>query len=491
MTLADGQVLRADLVVGAGGATPHGWPAPTALPLDNGFIRVRDTLQVVGHDEVFAAGDCAHLTHAPRPKAGVYAVRAARVLVANLRASVTGGRMRRYHPQRHFLRLVSLGDRRAAAEKWPGLPLVPAGTAVWRWKDRIDRRFMRRFTDLPRMKVAVPGDAAEGVAEILGQAPLCAGCGSKVGSGVLSEVLGRLPQVPRDDVLTGPGDDAGVLAIGGQTQVLTTDHLRAFTEDPDLMARIAAQHALGDVRAMGARAQSALAQIILPRASDPLQARMMEEIMTAAGEVFAAEGAVILGGHSTMGAELTIGFTVTGLCDGDPVTVGGAQEGEGGGRRRAVVGDGRRAGGSGGGAAQGTRDDGCDGLWTGRTPDGNVPGVRAGGEDRPGVGAGLSRCARNVGKRRAFNPLRVEPRGGAGVRPAGCAGGAAARSADGGRSAGGRGAGTGRRAVGRSARARRDGGGDRTDDGGAGRPCASTICAAVRARVASDRSGRV
>ena len=328
VTLADGQVLRADLVVGAGGATPHGWPATTALPLDNGFIRVRDTLQVVGHDEVFAAGDCAHLTHAPRPKAGVYAVRAARVLVANLRASVTGGRMRRYHPQRHFLRLVSLGDRRAAAEKWPGLPLVPAGTAVWRWKDRIDRRFMRRFTDLPRMKVAVPGDAAEGVAEILGQAPLCAGCGSKVGSGVLSEVLGRLPQVPRDDVLTGPGDDAGVLAIGGQTQVLTTDHLRAFTEDPDLMARIAAQHALGDVRAMGARAQSALAQIILPRASDPLQARMMEEIMTAAGEVFAAEGAVILGGHSTMGAELTIGFTVTGLCDGDPVTVGGAQEGD-------------------------------------------------------------------------------------------------------------------------------------------------------------------
>ncbi|WP_136637168.1 selenide, water dikinase SelD [Pseudooceanicola onchidii] len=329
VTLGDGQQLPSALTVGAGGATPQAWLGSTSLPLQDGFIKVKDTLQVIGHDDLFAAGDCAHLTHDPRPKAGVYAVRAAKVLRHNLRARATGGALKRFHPQRHFLRLVSLGDRRAVAEKWPALPVAPAGGLIWRWKDQIDRRFMRRLTDLPVMAApTVPRGAAVGVRDILSAAPLCAGCGSKVGAGVLGDILSTLPQPDRPDVETGPGDDAGVLRIGGQRQVLTTDHLRAFTDDPGLMARIAAQHALGDVRAMGAQPQSALAQIILPRGTDAIQRRMMAEIMQAASDVFAAEGAVILGGHSTMGAELTIGFTVTGLCDADPITVGGARAGD-------------------------------------------------------------------------------------------------------------------------------------------------------------------
>ncbi|WP_375175476.1 selenide, water dikinase SelD [Pseudooceanicola sp.] len=329
VALADGRRMPSALTVGAGGATPQPWLEGTGLPLHEGFIKVGPTLQVIGHDDIFAAGDCAHLTHDPRPKAGVYAVRAAKVLVHNLRARTLGWALRNFRPQRRFLRLVSLGGPRAVAEKWPALPLAPAGSLVWHWKDHIDRKFMRRLTDLPVMAPPpIPADAAPGVAAIMGAAPLCAGCGSKVGAGVLSEVIAGLPQPPRADVETGPGDDAGVLRIGDMRQVLTTDHLRAFTDDPGLMARIAAHHALGDVRAMGAKPQSALAQIILPRASDALQARMLAEIMTAAGEVFSDAGAVILGGHSTMGAELTIGFTVTGLCPEDPITVAGAQAGD-------------------------------------------------------------------------------------------------------------------------------------------------------------------
>ena len=326
--LSDGRELHAALTVGAAGATPQRWLETTGLPLRDGFVEVGPTLQVLGHDTLFAAGDCAHLTHDPRPKAGVYAVRAAKVLLHNLRASATGRPLRAFRPQRHFLRLVSLGPKRAVAEKWPALPFSPSGPLMWRWKDHIDRKFMRRLKDLPQMAGAVvPGEAARGVAEILSAAPLCAGCGSKVGAGVLSEVVATLRQVDRPDVETGPGDDAGVLLIGGRRQVLTTDHLRSFTEDPGLMARIAAQHALGDVRAMGAEAQAALAQIILPRGTEAIQRRMMTEIMQAAGEVFAEAGAVILGGHSTMGAELTIGFTVTGLCDA-PITVAGAKPGD-------------------------------------------------------------------------------------------------------------------------------------------------------------------
>ncbi len=50
--------------------------------------------------------------------------------------------------------------------------------------------------------------------------------------------------------------------------------------------------------------------------------------MSAAAEVFRAEGAEIVGGHTSLGSELTIGFTVTGLTAGDPVTLAGAKPGD-------------------------------------------------------------------------------------------------------------------------------------------------------------------
>lgn len=329
LQLASGREVPATFCIGAAGATPHPWLRDTGLPLVDGFVEVGPTLQVRGVEDLFAAGDCAHLSHAPRPKAGVYAVRAGRVLFHNLKARAAGQPLKRFDPQKRFLRLVSLGGRAAVAEKWSRLSFAPSGPVVWRWKDHIDRRFMRHLTELPPMSAEpTPAHLAQGAAEIMEAAPLCAGCGAKVGAGVLSDVLSGLSMPRRDDVVTGPGDDAAVLRMGDLRQVLTTDHLRAFVEDPALMARIAAQHALGDIRAMGGEAQSALAQITLPRASDRLQRRMLDEIMGAAADVFGAEGAPVLGGHTTMGAELTIGFSVTGLCRDEPVTIAGAQDGD-------------------------------------------------------------------------------------------------------------------------------------------------------------------
>jgi selenide,water dikinase len=136
--------LPADLVVWATGAAPLPFLARSPLPHDDaGFLRVRPTLQVERHDELFAAGDCATLASAPWvPKAGVYAVRQGPVLDANLRALLAGHRLRLFRPQRHFLSLLNLGDRRALAAKWG---LVAVGGWVWRLKDRIDRRFVERF----------------------------------------------------------------------------------------------------------------------------------------------------------------------------------------------------------------------------------------------------------------------------------------------------------------------------------------------------------
>lgn len=327
--LADGRRIAADFILGTAATTPAPWLADTGLALTAGFVRVDPCLRALTDPAIFAAGDIAHLDHAPRPKAGVFAVRQAPVLLHNLTVALSGqGRMRAFRPQRDYLKLISTGGRGVVADKWR-LPLD--GAWLWRWKDRIDRRFMARFTDLPAMPApALPALLAAGVRDELGDGqPICGGCGAKVGRGALGAVLAGLPPPSRGDVLSGPGDDAAVLADGaGGRQVITTDHLRAFTEDFGLLARIAAIHALGDVWAMGARPQAALAQIILPRMSEALQAATLAEIMAEAAAVFVAEGADLVGGHTSIGAEMTLGFTVTGLAGARVIGQTGARPGD-------------------------------------------------------------------------------------------------------------------------------------------------------------------
>jgi selenide,water dikinase len=79
---------------------------------------------------------------------------------------------------------------------------------------------------------------------------------------------------------------------------------------------------------MGAAPQAATANLILPRQSAALQQRSLQEIMSAAREVMQEAGAEIVGGHTSLGDELTVGFTVTGLCDAAPITLAGAQPGD-------------------------------------------------------------------------------------------------------------------------------------------------------------------
>ena len=325
ITLADGRQLRSDFTTGAAGARPYGWLAQAGLRLQDGFVDVDATLRSSDPD-VFATGDCAHLGFDPRPKAGVYAVRQAPVLYDNLRAALTGTALRPYKPQKDYLKLISLGQTSALGERFGR---AFAGPWVWRWKDRIDQGFMNRFRDLPQMESpALPPVHVQDLPEALGTQPLCGGCGAKVGRGALQAALQAAPSPGRADVTALPGDDAALLTMGDTRQVISTDHLRRLTDDPVVMARIAAVHALGDIWAMGAAPQAATATVILPRLSPALQQRTLSEIMSAAGQVMAEAGADIVGGHSSMGDEMTLGFTVTGLCERAPLTLAGARPGD-------------------------------------------------------------------------------------------------------------------------------------------------------------------
>jgi selenide,water dikinase len=141
--LRSGERLQADRVFWAVGAQASDWLAQAGLATDAaGFVLVDETLQSVSHPDVFAAGDVATMKGHPRPKSGVYAVRQGPPLAENLRRRAAGHRLEPYFPQPRALNLISTGDRYAIAS-WGALCV--AGAWVWRWKDHIDRKFMRRY----------------------------------------------------------------------------------------------------------------------------------------------------------------------------------------------------------------------------------------------------------------------------------------------------------------------------------------------------------
>ncbi|MFP6656526.1 MAG: FAD-dependent oxidoreductase, partial [Myxococcota bacterium] len=153
--------LAADLVIWATGAAPIAFPEtpdektnPQLSRDKEGFIEIRDTLQTLDFDDLFAVGDCARLVnHRWVPRAGVYAVRQGPVLERNLRALLAGQKLTGIRPQRNFLSLLYLGEKRALASKW-GLSV--SGRSIFRLKDRIDRRFMSLFQVLDGSGVPRP-----------------------------------------------------------------------------------------------------------------------------------------------------------------------------------------------------------------------------------------------------------------------------------------------------------------------------------------------
>lgn len=322
-------------VTQAGGAP---WLRETGLRLDaSGCILVRDTLQSLDDDRIFAAGDIATMVDHPREKAGVFAVRAGMPLADNLARLVAGRSPRPWRPQKRWLALISTGDRHAVASRgnWS-----VSGAWVWRWKDWVDRRFMARFSDLPAMPDVGPGKADQGLplsgeeaAQALSAVAMrCGGCGAKVGSNVLSRALAELRPVARDDVLVGlhAPDDAAVLSVPpGKAVVHTVDFFRAFVDDPYLFGRVAANHSLGDLFAMGAEAQSATAVATIPYGLESKTEDLVFQMMAGAVEVLNEAGCALVGGHTGEGRELALGFACNGLIDPERIlSKGGMQPGD-------------------------------------------------------------------------------------------------------------------------------------------------------------------
>src|SRR5437660_445584 len=314
----DGSVIEFDEALWVTEAAGAPWLANTGLPLDErGFVIIDETYRSPADTAVFAAGDIATMPAYPREKAGVYAVRAGPPLADNLRRALAGHRLRRAVPQRQALALIGTGDKRAVASRGRH---EAYGAPVWWLKDWIDRRWMRRYTDLPAME-SVDDNSMR-----------CGGCAAKVPADVLARVMARLDAPVSDAVAIGleSPDDAALLSFPGAPPLLqTVDFFRAMVGDPYLFGRIAATHALGDIYAMGGVPETALAIAALPPARPAIVEQDLFHMLKGGTEVLEAAGAVLVGGHSAEGAELALGFAATGRArPGRLMRKGGLQPGD-------------------------------------------------------------------------------------------------------------------------------------------------------------------
>ena len=170
----DGRRVAFDEVLWTTEAGAPPWLAQTGLARDaHGFVAVEATLRSATDPLVFAAGDVARVLPHPREKAGVYAVRQGPPLAANLRRVLAGKEPLPFTPQRRHLALITTGDRYAVASCGH---LAAASARLWAVKDWIDRRWMRKYQELPEMAPAgVVPHRARVVAEMR-----CGGCGAKL-----------------------------------------------------------------------------------------------------------------------------------------------------------------------------------------------------------------------------------------------------------------------------------------------------------------------
>ncbi|MDJ0620517.1 MAG: selenide, water dikinase SelD [Calothrix sp. MO_192.B10] len=318
------------------------WLQASGLKTDpQGFILVDDTLQSLSHPHIFAAGDIATMVNHPRPKAGVFAVRQGKPLFTNLRKFLLGKSLEPYTPQKQYLSLIGTGDGKAIATR--GMFTLPPHQLIWFWKDWIDRRFMERLRNFPQMQsnkktVSIQNPSwkvcsTEGTfatqlsakSKIPNSIMPCAGCGSKVGSTVLTRVLQRIQPTQgiisnQQDIIVGldVADDAAVIKVtGDQVLVQTIDYFRALLNDPYIFGQIATNHCLSDIFAMGAIPHSALAIATISYGIPSKVEETLYQLLSGAVQVLNQTGASLIGGHTTEGAEIVFGLSCNGFADAD------------------------------------------------------------------------------------------------------------------------------------------------------------------------------
>ena len=146
------------------------------------------------------------------------------------------------------------------------------------------------------------------------------GCTAKLGAGILSRVLERLPKGPADEnLLIGydSKDDAAVYRISDDTAIVQTlDFFPPMVDDPYTFGKIAAANALSDIYAMGGEVKTALNIVCFPESMD---LNVLGEIMRGGSEKVIEAGGTLAGGHSIVDADVKYGLSVMGTVHPDKI----------------------------------------------------------------------------------------------------------------------------------------------------------------------------
>ena len=305
----DGKKVTLDKSIWCTGAAAAGWLAETGFEVsERGFIAVNEFLQSTSHSNVFAVGDCSDMLSDPRPKAGVYAVRQAPFLADNLRAVFNRTELKPLKLQTDFLSLLSLGDKSAVGCR-AGRTI--SGSWVWKLKDHIDQKFMRKLNE--------PGDK-KAMASSAPQEMHCAGCGSKLGPDIIAGNLNNLDVFTNKSVTPalGKSEDASLWQVSsGKLAVQSIDGFRSFSEDYWRFGKICVNHALSDLYAMAATPVSAQVWINLAHAHPRIHKRDHGVLMASIVEALNQQEVTLAGGHSSEGMETHIAIVANGEVDPD------------------------------------------------------------------------------------------------------------------------------------------------------------------------------
>jgi selenide,water dikinase len=148
----------------------------------------------------------------------------------------------------------------------------------------------------------------------------CAGCASKVGASVLTEITAGLPRQDDPRVLVDfrTADDAGVYRWTDRSALVqTVDFFTPIVDDPYDFGQIAAANAMSDVYAMGGEPRTALAITALPKDGPP--ADVIREIFRGGADLLKVAGVSLLGGHTVTDPEIKFGYSITGEVDPDRI----------------------------------------------------------------------------------------------------------------------------------------------------------------------------
>nr|APP88259.1 hypothetical protein PCKR_475 [Paulinella micropora] len=289
------------IIITCTGSKVPEWLSSSNLPTTNqGRVITNKDLTVVGYSNIFATGDCGIVAQAPRPPTGVWAVRASSTLISNISRMISNDTRDKWQPRNHALQL--LGDSKNSALAILGPFVCNYNNTLWRWKRKIDMRFISLFTNLKPMIAMMRSIYRPSYKGKVNDSMACHGCAAKLAAAPLETALRRLHN-NKNTTLQGIDlnleDAHSIIPITQDSGWLqSVDGFPALISDPWLNGRITTLHACSDLWACGADIRSVQVFIAVPQTSESLQEEILVNTLEGVRSVLTPTNTKLIGGHT-------------------------------------------------------------------------------------------------------------------------------------------------------------------------------------------------